>query len=98
MKSQYPVVPLKATTEDVANILRSISRLRQEEDLPDFTGLPNKFLSGRSTTRIPSSPADVLSTDVQGDVVYATDGAYMYVLVSVTGTLTWGRMAIDTGW
>ena len=41
---------------------------------------------------------DVVATDVQGDVVYATDASYVYVLVSKTGTLTWARIPLETTW
>lgn len=98
MKSLYPVVPLNADKDDILDFLRQVSRLRQMEDLPDFTALNQNFVSGRSTTRVPSGPTDVDDTDVLGDIVYASDGSYVFILVSVSGVATWARVALDTSW
>lgn len=98
MKSQYPILPSKASPEIILDWLREVVRLRQTEDLPDFTNLPTIYLQGRSTTRIPSSNSDVLVTDVEGDVVYALNGTFRYTLVDASGTLKWAREALDVAW
>lgn len=98
MKSLYPLVPARASTDQLSDAIRTISRLRQEEDLPDFTNLNQQFISGRSTTRVPTSAINVIDTDVKGDVVYALNGSYAYVLTDVSGVLKWARIALDTAW
>lgn len=98
MKSQYPIVPTKPTLEDMANFLRAIARFRETEDLPDFTNLNTVFVTGRSVTKIPTSATDVAVTDNIGDVSYALNGTFMYILVNVSGNLRWARVALDTGW
>ena len=94
-RSAYPLVN---TAEDLVDFAQEITRLREIEDVPDFTNLTQIFVSGRTTTRIPSTPTDVLETDNQGDIV--TDGAngFEYKLVDVSGTLTWDRRTLNTSW
>jgi len=98
MKTQWPVLAANPSPLEITNFLREVTRLRQTEDVPDFTNLNNVFVSGRSTSRIPTAATDVEATDVLRDIVYALDGSYMYVLIDVSGTPTWGRIAIDTAW
>jgi len=98
VRSQYPVLPNKPSAQEMEEWVREVTRLRQTEDVPDFTNLPNVLLSGRLVEKIPTSSADVAATDVQNDFSYAADGAYMYVLVDDTGTLKWGRISVDTAW
>lgn len=86
------------TESDIIRNLKEISRLREIEDIPDFTNLPNRFVSGRTTYREPSTPTDVLATDNLGDVVINTAGTYEYKLVDVGGTVKWARTALDTAW
>lgn len=98
MKTQWPVLSSRPNEKELLDFLREVTRLRQIEDLPDFTNLNSQFVSGRSTSRIPSGASDVQQGDTLGDVVYALDGSFMYILVDVSGTPTWGRIAIDTTW
>jgi len=89
--------PSAFTNEELLNSYKEVQRLREAEDIPDFTNLNQVFVSGRSTTRIPSSPTDVLSGDNVGDV--ANDGSFVYTLLDIGGgTLRWDRRAIDVGW
>lgn len=90
--------PLVTDSSQLVDFAKEITRLRDIEDIPDFTNLTQRFVSGRTTTRIPSTPADVLATDNEGDIV--TDGAngFEYKLVDVSGTLTWDRRTLNTSW
>lgn len=83
---------------DIIKSLNEISRLREIEDIPDFTNLPNVFVSGRTTFREPSTPLDVLATDNLGDITINAAGTFEYKLVDVGGTPKWSRTAINTGW
>ena len=98
MRSDYPILAQNPTMKDVESWLNRISQLRGIEDLPDYINQKNIYVSGRSTTRVPSSATDVVATDRKGDVVYATDATYMYTLVDNMGTLVWARIALDTAW
>lgn len=98
MRNDYPVLSGQPTLMVLWNFCNRLSLLRGTEDLPDYTNQKNIYVSGRSTTRVPTGHADVLATDRQGDVVYAVDASYVYMLVSKSGTLTWGRIAIDSTW
>ncbi len=94
--SQYPSL---ITEDNVIETLQEMVRLREDEDISDFTNLPNRFVSGRGlflTRAAPSSPTDVLSTDVEGDIV--NDATYEYKLLTISGTLTWIRTLLDTTW
>lgn len=84
--------------EDVTRWLNRISQLRSIEDLPDYFNQRNIYVSGRSTTRVPSGSSDVVVGDRQGDQVVAVDGSYLYILVSVSGSLAWSRVALTTVW
>ena len=94
-QSTYPIVE---TADDLIGFAKEITRLREVEDVPDFTNLTQRFVSGRTTTRIPSTPTDVEPTDNEGDIV--TDGAngFEYKLIDVSGTLTWDRRTLNTSW
>lgn len=98
MKSEYPLAPSVTNAREVERWMQEIVRLRQAEDLPDFTNLTSIFVQGRNTNRIPSSAADVLATDNKWDFVYAADGSYLYILVDSSGTLTWGRITVNVAW
>ena len=93
MKSTYPAV---SRLDDLLFFAREITRLREIEDLPDFNNLRQVFVGGRSTTRVPSGPTDVVATDQLGDIVY--DATYQYTLVDDSGTLKWDRRALDVSW
>ncbi len=94
--SQYPSI---ITEDDVISALREIIRLRQDEDIPDFTNLNNIFVTGRGlfTQRTaPSSNSDVLATDNEGDIV--NDATHEYKLLDISGTLKWDRRTLDVAW
>jgi hypothetical protein len=95
-KTTYPVLTDTKDINVVVNWLKEVARLRELEDVPDFTNLKNKLLSGRTVDKIPSSATDVVATDVEGD--WSTDGTYEYRLVDVAGTLKWSRILLDTAW
>lgn len=98
MQKAYPIINGQPSMAQVGSFLQTIQRLRQVEDLPDWANLPNLFVSGRSSRRIPSGAVDVVAGDKLGDVVYALDGSYQYTLVSVSGVNTWARVALDVAW
>lgn len=98
MRNDYPVLVGNPSLVTLWNYCNRISLLRGTEDLPDYTNQKNIYISGRSTTRVPTGHADVLATDRQGDVCYAVDASYVYYLVDKNGTLVWARIALDTGW
>lgn len=77
---------------DVVGNLKEISRLREIEDIPDFTNLVNVFVSGRKVPKIPSSSADVVKTDTINDMNW--DASFLYILVDNAGTAVWRRVAI----
>ena len=94
--SQYPSI---ITETNVVETLQEIVRLREDEDVSDFTNLPNRFVSGRGLfqTRVaPSSSSDVLATDVEGDIV--NDATHEFKLLELSGTLAWTRILLDTAW
>ena len=87
------------TLEDVAFILREIIRLREEEDVSDFTNLTNLFVRGRGLFQeraAPSGNSDVLATDQEGDIV--NDATHEYKLLNISGTLKWDRRTLDVAW
>jgi methyl coenzyme M reductase beta subunit len=91
-KTLYPLI---TNDTQIPEIVREMVRLR-EQDVADFTNLPQVFLGGRTGVRIPSSPSDVLATDNVGDVV--NDDTYEYKLVQTTGGALWDRRTLDVGW
>jgi len=98
MKSQYPILPSQPTPQDVENWIRDVTRLRQLEDLGDYTNLPNIFMRGRLVGKIPSASTNIEAADSLGDFSFAADGSFLYIVVSVSGTLTWARVALTTSW
>lgn len=93
MISIYPNINKE---EDVLPALKEIVRLREQEDVPDYVNLDQRFLAGRATNRVPSSATDVLATDNLGDVV--NDATYEYKLVNISGTYKWDRRTLSVGW
>lgn len=98
MRKNYPVINSIPTASQVGNFLQTIQRLRQVEDLPDWVNLNQVFVSGRSSRRIPASATDVVAGDKLGDQVVATDGSFLYMLVSVSGTNAWARVSLNISW
>lgn len=98
MRTNYPAINAMPTISQVGKFLQYIQRARQVEDLPDWDNLNQVFVSGRSSRRVPSSATDVVAGDKLGDIVYATDGTFMYTLVSASGTNVWGRVALTLSW
>lgn len=90
--------PLVSSTQDILDFVKEITRLREIEDIPDFTNLTQRFVSGRTTTRIPSSPSDVLATDNLGDIVTDVPNGFEYKLVDNGGTFVWERRALNIAW
>ncbi len=89
--------PYTATSEDIIPNLREIQRLREQEDIPDFINLNQRFVAGRNSTRVPSSATNVLSTDNLGDIV--NDATFEYKLIDIGGgTLRWDRRTLDVAW
>lgn len=81
--NEYPII---ATEDEMFAGLEEIVRLRAE-DVGDFDNLQNIFVSGRKVDKVPTSSSDVAATDNENDVNY--DNNHIYVLVDVSGTLTW---------
>lgn len=93
--STYPIVN---TERDLLNFAKEVTRLRDLEDIPDFTNLNQRFVSGRTTSRIPSAPNDVLGDDNLGDIVTDVAGGFEYKLVDNAGTFVWDRRALNIAW
>jgi hypothetical protein len=98
MKSEYPLLQEGSSLSQVQDWVREVVRLRQIEDLPDFTNLPNIYLRGRRTTRIPTSFNDVLPSDVVGDMVIDVSGAYAFLLIESGPNLVWARIPMSVSW
>lgn len=98
MRNSYPNIPGAPTLVDLVAWVRKVIQYRQLEDLPDYINQKNIYVSGRSTTRIPSSATNVVDGDREGDTVAAVDGSYQYTLIDQSGTLVWARVALDTAW
>ena len=83
--------PELATNEigDVVKAYRTVTRMRQD-DINDFTDLPNRFMSGRKVGKIPTGSTDTAVTDRIGDFNY--DASYLYILVDNSGTAEWRRI------
>ena len=94
-RSAYPVVNSR---EDLLDAYKEMARLRDNEDIPDFTNLTNRFVRGRTTSRVPSSPSDVLASDSEGDIVTDAPNGFEYKLVNNNGTLVWDRRALTISW
>lgn len=79
--------------EDIAQVVRDIVRTR-DQDIGDYNNLPNRFISGRSVSRVPSSSADVIAGDRIGDASY--DHQYIYYLIDNAGTAEWRRINLHS--
>jgi len=92
--------PETRNEDDVVRSLQEMARIREDEDIGDFTNLPQRFVSGRGlfeTRAAPSSPSDVLATDELGDIV--NDATHEFKLLNISGTgLRWDRRALDVSW
>ena len=87
-KTIYPTV----TEDNIVEVLEEIIRLRQDEDVPDFTNLSDVFVSGRKIQRTPSASNDVVSGDREND--FNWDASFLYVLIDNSGTLEWRRSTL----
>lgn len=97
--SLYPDIPPELTLEEVRDILAEIVRLREQEDISDFTNLNNRLVRGRGRFQeraAPTSNSDVVATDQEGDIV--NDATYEYKLLNISGTLKWDRRTLDVAW
>lgn len=81
------------TNPEMAKFIRDITRKR-EQDVDDFTALPNEFIQGRKVNKIPSSSIDVESSDHVGDVNYTS--SYFYILIDNSGTAEWRRISLGS--
>ena len=93
--TNYPIV---TSPEQLVQFAQEITRLRELEDIPDFTNLNQIYVLGRVTSRIPSSPSDVTGVDNIGDIVTDAAGGFEYKLVDNAGTLVWDRRALNISW
>lgn len=84
---------IEDTTENHTEVLRQISRLR-EEDITDRNTFDSIFMRGRKVWKVPSSSADVAATDRVGDFNYTA--SYLYILVDNSGTPVWRRAALGS--
>ena len=94
-QNSYPII---SDSKDVLKFIREITRLRQEEDIPNFLNLNKVFVAGRVTERIPSSATDVIAGDNSGDIVTDVANGFEYKLVDNAGTFIWDRRVLDTSW
>ncbi len=81
------------TQDDVKEQLRQITNIRKD-DITVIKNLPQSYIYGRKVGKIPTSSADVVSTDKIGDVSY--DINYIYILVNNAGTAVWRRTALGS--
>lgn len=90
----YPIV---TESGDPRDYLRTVARLRKE-DIVEIDNLNNRLVAGRLRTDriVPTSNADVVGVDMEGDIVRSA--AYEYIVVNDAGTLKWARHALDVGW
>jgi len=90
-RTLYPV----ATEDNVVEVLNEMIRLRQDEDVPDFTNLNDTLLTGRKVNKTPSSSTDVVAgTDREND--FNWDTSFLYILVDNSGTLVWRRSTLSS--
>lgn len=84
---------------DVYNSVEEMIRERRY-DVQDYDNLTQRFILGRLVGKIPTGALDTDPSDKIGDFNVAYDGAdtYMYYLVDISGTATWARVLMDTGW
>lgn len=79
--------------ESLVDCLKYICRTRKE-DINDYDNLVNVFMSGRKVGKIPTSSADVISTDKIGDFSYST--TYLYICVDNAGSAVWRRISLGS--
>jgi hypothetical protein len=78
--------------------LRQLINLRPG-DQSAFRTLEATKLNGRNRTgvrAVPTSATDTTNTDIEGDFV--NDGSYTYLLINVSGTPKWNRVAANVSW
>lgn len=100
----YPEVILVDNNEENIELLydayQEVTRLREQEDISDFTNLEQRFVRGRGLFEqrlAPSSSSDVLATDELGDIV--NDNTYEYKLLNISGVgLRWDRRLLSVSW
>lgn len=87
----YPI-SIDDTVTSCAEALRKIGQIRQADQI-EWNQLSNRFLSGRSVAKVPSS-----STDITGNVVgdFNVTPTYAYFCVDNAGTAEWVRIAVST--
>ena len=83
------------------NVVECVQEMRnaRREDIDEVKRLQQGKLPGRlrnGVRAIPSSPADVGEGDQAGDMV--NDNAFLYLLVSISGSVRWHRVALSVGW
>lgn len=89
MRSEYP----ELLNSGIEEVIERIVELRFE-DLTDWNNLPQRFVGGRKTNRIPSSSVDVLASDLEGDIAVDGPNNFLYILVDNAGTLVWRRITL----
>ena len=94
-RTLYPTLESSATLEEVIELLQEIIEKRGQ-DVGDFDNLPQIYVLGRTTARVPTSATDVVATDNEADIV--NDGTYEYKLLDISGTLKWDRRTLNTTW
>lgn len=86
--------PQLGTSEDLPAVVKAIKMIAQirDSDINDFKNLNKVLVSGRSTTRVPSSSADVIAGDVVGD--FCPTATYLYILIPNAGSPVWRRITM----
>lgn len=90
--------PSNIHSNNILSAVRDIAASR-DEDIRDYESLRDTKMKGRLRTgvrSVPSSAADVLAGDLQGDKL--NDDTYAYELVQTTSGLLWDRRSLDVGW
>lgn len=95
MKSEYPVLPPNPTADDVAEWCRVATRLRQEEDLGDYTNLQNEV----STYEVPAGSVTLaMMADGTANRLLGYDDSGNPTEVTVSGaTLSGGTLTVSGG-
>ncbi len=89
---RFPEI-LSDNPRHIADTLREITRIRGE-DIGDWDDLSNRYMRGRKVEKVPSSSADVATTDREGDFNYSA--SFFYLCVNNAGTIAWRRIALTT--
>lgn len=79
--------------DDVARFCTFVNRERGN-DITQFNSIYQTFIMGRKVGKIPTSSADVATTDRLGDVNWTS--SYLYILVDNSGTPSWRRVALSS--